>query len=465
MPSVAKPRLLLVDDDPDFAIDLAAFLCGRFAVQVLADGNAALAALAADRPDAVLLDIDLGSAPDGFAVLEAMQVRDDAPPVIMLTGAHRQNIDAVVRAIKAGAYHYVAKPPNIAELVNLLDKALADDELRRRLADLHEELADLRGEMVVTDPVSQRLLQDIARVAHVDGSVLITGESGTGKELVARRLHALSGRASGPFQDINCPAITDTLIESELFGHVRGAYTGAVGNRQGKLARADGGTLFLDEIGSCSEAFQTRLLRVLEERSFEPVGGDRKVVVDIRVVAATRIDLQRAIAAGRFREDLFYRLAGFQLHIPPLRERPADIMAQAAVFLHRAALGQAKSIGGFSDGARALLEGYAWPGNSRELRNTVERAVVFCDGDVIRIGDLQVGHAQSATLVGPYHGAKERVVEDFKRRYVPAQLKAAGGDPQRAAELSGLPVQTFRKFMREIGLNGQQDGRGGGAGT
>ncbi|MFO7609719.1 MAG: response regulator, partial [Candidatus Krumholzibacteriia bacterium] len=169
MPSVAKPRLLLVDDDHEFILDLASFLAGRFAVQVLGDGNEALAALAVDRPDAVLLDIDLGRAPDGFAVLEAIRARVDAPPVVMLTGAHRENIDAVVRAIKAGAYHYVAKPPNIAELMNLLDKALAEDDLRRRLADLHEELADLRGEMVVADPVSERLLQDIGRVARAEG--------------------------------------------------------------------------------------------------------------------------------------------------------------------------------------------------------------------------------------------------------------------------------------------------------
>ena len=452
MTPAAKPRLLLVDDDPDFAEDLAAFLSARFLVRTVVDGDACLAAAADVRPDVVLLDIDLGCEPDGFAVLEALQTRDDAPPVVMLTGAHRESIDAVVRAIKSGAYHYVAKPPNIAELMNLLEKALADDELRRRLADLHEELAGLRGDMVVADPASERLLQDIARVARVDGSVLVTGESGTGKELVARRIHALSGRSPGPFQDINCPAVTESLIESELFGHVRGAYTGAGRNRLGKLARADGGTLFLDEIGSCSEAFQTKLLRVLEERSFERVGDDRKVVVDVRVVAATRIDLQEAIAAGDFREDLYYRLAGFQLHIPPLRERPADIMVQAAAFLHRAAAAQAKPVAGFSPGARALLEGYAWPGNSRELRNTIERAVVFCDGDEVGPGDLQVGHAQAPVVAGTYKEAKAQVVDDFKRRYVAARLQAAGGDPKRAADAADLPIQTFRRFMKDVGM-------------
>ncbi|HPF69828.1 MAG TPA: sigma-54 dependent transcriptional regulator, partial [Candidatus Krumholzibacteria bacterium] len=369
----------------------------------------------------------------------------------------QQDDDAVVRAVKGGAYHYVAKPPNIAELLNLLDRAVADDDLRRRLDDLRAELDDLRGEMVVADPVSERLVRDIAKVAGVDGSVLITGESGTGKELVARRIHALSNRAKGPFQDINCPAITDTLIESELFGHVRGAYTGASRNRLGKVARADGGTLFLDEIGSCSDAFQTKLLRFLEERSFDRVGDDQRIVVNVRVVSATRIDLQQAIEDGNFREDLFYRLAGFQLHIPPLRERPADIMVQAAVFLHRAAINQGKSISGFSDAARALLEGYAWPGNSRELRNTVERAVVFCDGDVVRPEDLQVGHQQRSALAGTYKEAKDRVVDDFKRRYVGALLGRAGGDLRRAAELSDLPIQTFRRFVKEAGLDADDD--------
>jgi DNA-binding NtrC family response regulator len=457
MHSGLKPRLLIVDDDAEFAADLGVFLGARFDVTRVSDGESALARMAVERPDAVLLDIDLGCEPDGFGVLEAMAMHDRTPPVIMLTGARRHDLDAVVRAIKSGAYHYVAKPPNIAELMNVLDKALAEDDLRRRLDDLKEELEDLRGEMVVADPVSENLVRDIARIAKVDGSVLITGESGTGKELVARRIHALSNRASRAFQDVNCPAITETLIESELFGHVRGAYTGASRNRLGKVARADGGTLFLDEIGSCSDAFQTKLLRFLEERSFDRVGDDQRIVVDVRVVSATRIDLQRAIADGGFREDLFYRLAAFQLHIPPLRERPADIMAQAAVFLHRAATSQNKSIGGFSNGARALLEGYNWPGNSRELRNTIERAVVFCDGDVVRTDDLQVGHAQRTSFAGPYHDAKNRLVDDFKRRYVPAQLKAGGGDLRRAAELSGLPIQTFRKFMKEVGLEVDDD--------
>ncbi len=454
-PSV-QPRVLLVDDERAYAQDLASFLAGRFSVQVLDNGGAALAAIADLRPDVVLLDIDLGCEPDGFAVLEALQAQADAPPVIMLTGAHRDNINAVVRAIKAGAYHYVAKPPNPAELINLLEKAVADDDLRRRLADLHEELTDLRGEIVIADPVSERLMQDVARIAKVDGSVLITGESGTGKELVARRIHDLGRRASGPFQDVNCPAITESLIESELFGHVRGSFTGASRNRLGKVGRADGGTLFLDEIGSCCAEFQAKVLRFLEERSYDRVGSDDKVVVDVRVIAATRIDLPQAIADGAFREDLYYRLAGFQLHLPPLRDRPADIMAQATAFLHRAARNQARTVGGFSAGAQALLRGYAWPGNSRELRNTIESAVAFCDSDLIGADDLQVGHAQRSAAIGNYKDAKTRLVDDFKRRYVPAQLKAAGGDIRRAAERSDLPIQTFRKFMKDLGLEGAE---------
>ncbi len=453
----AKPRLLIIDDDHDFVLDLAPFLAGAFAVEAVHDGEAGLAAVAGARPDAVLLDINLGCEPDGFTVLETIRAQEGAPPVIMLTGEHREDIAAVVRSIKSGAYHYVAKPPNVAELINVLEKALAEDDLRRRLADLHEELADLRGDMVMADPVSERLLQDIARIARTDGSVLVTGESGTGKELVARRIHELSARARGPFQDINCPAVPENLIESELFGHLRGSFTGAERSRLGKLVRADGGTLFLDEIGSCTDAFQAKLLRVLEERSFERVGEDRKVVVDVRVIAATRIDLQQAIADGRFREDLYYRLAAFQLHLPPLRERPADIMAHATAFLHRAARAQGKAIAGFSDGARALLEGHTWPGNSRELRNTVERAVVFCDGDVIGPADLQVGHAQTARGFGDYKGEKDRAVLDLKRRFVPAKLAEAGGDEPSAAALAGLPVKTFREFMKQIGLDGNAD--------
>jgi len=448
-----RPRVLIVDDNPEFAADLAALLASRFEVSVLNAGAGVASAVRAERPDVLLLDIDLGQEPDGFAVLEEVRREDDPPPVVMITGAHRMDIEAVVRTIKAGAYHYVAKPPNMAELINIMTKAIAEDDLRRRVADLQQELDGLRDEMVCVDPVSQGLLRDIDRIAPAEGSVLITGETGTGKELVARRIHARSRRAAGRFQDVNCPAIPETLIESEVFGHVRGAFTDADRDRAGKVSLAAGGTLFLDEIGSCAGAFQSKLLRFLEERTFERVGDDRKIEADVRVIAATRVDLARAMGEGRFRDDLYFRLSAFQLHIPPLRDRPADIMAQAATFLHRAAVAQAKAIGGFSAGARELLEGYAWPGNSRELRNTIERAVVFCDGDEIGVGDLQVGQQQSVPLAQPWDATKQRVVTDLKRRYLPAQLKRAGGDTARAAEFCGLNERTFKRMLKEIGLD------------
>jgi len=450
-----QPHLLLVDDDREFAGDMAAFLAHRFSVEMVHDGTAALASAAARRPDLVLLDIDLGRAPDGFAVLEKLRSAEDPPPIVMLTGAHRQDLEAVVRAIKGGAYHYVAKPPNIAELVNLAERALAEDDLRRRIDDLKHELAGLRGDMICEDPASLRLLKDLAKVAPIDGPVLITGESGTGKELVARRIHALSRRAAGPFQDVNCPAIPETLIESELFGHVKGSYTGATRDRLGKVVRATGGSLFLDEIGSCGDPFQSKLLRFLEEGTFDRVGDDRKTIADVRVLAATRVDLSRAMAEGCFREDLYYRLNAFQIHIPPLRERPGDIVPQAMAFLHQAASSQRKSVAGFSPAALEMLAGYGWPGNSRELRNTVERAVVFCEGETIGAGDLTVGPQGSETVGGPYKEAKIRLVADFNRRYLAGQLQRADGHIGRASELSDLPHQTFRRLMKDVGLEAE----------
>jgi len=449
----ARPHVLLVDDDRDFAGDLANLLGARFEVAMVHEGGGVADLIRAERPDVLLLDIDLGREPDGFAVLEQIQGVQDAPPVIMLTGAHGTDIRAVVRTIKAGAYHYVAKPPHMAELVNIIDHAIANDDLRRQVDVLKEEVEGLRGQMVHADPVSRALLADADRIAATEGSVLITGETGTGKELLARRIHSLSGRAAGPFQDVNCPAVPETLIESEVFGHVRGAYTGADQDRVGKVGLAEKGTLFLDEIGSCGPPFQAKLLRFLEERTYERVGEDRKYNADVRVIAATRVDLHAAMAQGRFRDDLFFRLSGFQIHLPPLRDRPADIMAQAASFLRSASIAQGKIIGGFSAAARGLLEGYDWPGNSRELRNTVERAVVFCDGDEIGIADLQVGHEHLRPALGPWDQAKERVIADLKRRYLPAQLKRVGGDVAKAAEICGLHERTFRKMVRDIGLD------------
>jgi DNA-binding NtrC family response regulator len=448
----ASARLLLVDDDPVFCQDMVNTLGTHYELQLAADAEAAIQTVIRSDPDLVLLDLELGAGrPNGMTVLARLRAMHAPPPVIMLTVS--ADVKTIVHAIQAGAFHFCPKPPRAPELRNLIDLGLQDADMRRQMRHLKAELLRLQGGLVAEDRRMLAVLQDVERVAPMATTVLITGPCGAGKEMFARKIHDLSDRRSGIFVGVNCAAIPQDLIESELFGYEPGAFTGAIKQRKGAFEQANGGTLFLDEIGDAPQRLHTKLLRVLEEREFTPVGGEKPVKTNVRVVSATSKDLEAEVASGRFCEALFYRLNVFRIQVPGLDERPGDIEALARHFLIRHVAEAKKKIAGFSPEALAYLRSRKWPGNVRQLRNLVESAVIRCDGDRILLGDLAFGAGTVGNAPPAYHEAKERAMRGFKREYLSTQLRVAGGSIARAADLSGIKRQAFSKMLRDEGLD------------
>jgi two-component system NtrC family response regulator len=383
-------KVLLIDDDAGLR-EVVAFILGEAGHEVVAaaDGEEGLRRLAADRPDLVLTDIRMPGR-DGLDVLQQVRAAPDAPPVIVLTAFG--SVEQAVEAMKAGAFSYLLKPFKRDELRLTVEQALRGRELEaenRRLRDLLRQRRDALP-IVHASAAMERVVEQVRRVAPTDVSVLVTGESGTGKELVARALHDLSPRWDRPFVAVNCGAIPAELMESELFGHARGAFTGAVGAAPGRVRAAAGGTLFLDEIGELPLALQPKLLRVLETKQVDPVGGPRPVAVDFRLVAATNRDLAAQVRAGRFREDLYYRIAVLAVHVPPLRERPEDVDLLWAHFTHEHGGAGVMS----TPALLQRLRERPWPGNVRELLNLNLRLLVMRRGDTLDVADLE--RAESA---------------------------------------------------------------------
>ena len=406
---MASASIFLVDDDRDFCADLSAVLDGRFELHLAHEGSDFLARFENERPDLVLLDIDFGDGNmSGLEILERVRALDDAPPVIMLSG--NQHLSTVVRATKMGAFHYAAKPVDLPELLNLIEQALTTSHRGRQIQAQKDELGRLTGAFVAGDDRTLRLLGQVDKVAATDATVLITGESGTGKEMVARRLHEGSDRSEGIFVGLNCGAVPADIIESEIFGHTKGAFTGADKLRIGKFEMAVGGTLFLDEVGECPLPFQVKLLRALGERVITRLGGNRDVPVDTRIIAATSRDLEEAVAQGAFREDLFYRLNLYRIHLTPLRERPGDILPLARHFLVQAAARLGRTIEGFSPTVESRLVEERWPGNVRELRSFVERSVINSHGGVVGLGDMFTAGAGQDVAHGPFAESKDVMV-------------------------------------------------------
>ncbi|WP_306535606.1 sigma-54 dependent transcriptional regulator [Geobacter sp.] len=380
-----KRTILVIDDDPSLRRVMEFNLQeAGYAVITAVSGEEGLAAFAGFTPDLVVTDVKMGRM-DGLQVLKEIKKRSYSTPVVIVTAFGA--VGAAVEAMKLGAYDYLTKPFKRDELCLIVAKALQMTE--RAVADvppIHDDLADRIGfqNIIGTSREMTMVFDTIRRVAGTEATVLVTGESGTGKELVARAIHDLSGRCQGQFVAINCAAIPRDLLESELFGHVKGAFTGAIKDKPGKFQQADGGTLFLDEIGELPLELQPKLLRALQERVVEPVGGDAPRRLDVRVVAATNVDLEKVIAKGGFREDLYYRLSVIPLHLPPLRERKKDILLLVRHF--------ARKFGGadveFSRNALDVLMMYTWPGNVRELENTVERLLIMRTGDTVTVEDL-----------------------------------------------------------------------------
>jgi len=446
---MASASIFLVDDDREFCSDLSAVLDGRFDLHLAHDGPDFLNRFENERTDLILLDVDFGSGQmSGLEILERVRALGGAPPVIMLSGNHQ--LSTVVGATKMGAFHYAAKPVDLPELLNLIDQALAASHRGRQIQAQKDELGRLTGEFVAGDDRTFRMLEQVDKVAATSATVLITGESGTGKEMVARRLHQGSDRSEGTFVGINCGAVPADIIESEIFGHVKGAFTGADKLRIGKFEMAVGGTLFLDEVGECPLPFQVKLLRALGERVITRLGSNQDVAVDTRIIAATSRNLEEAVTQAAFREDLFYRLNLYRIHLAPLRERPGDVLPLARHFLVQAAAREGRPIEGFSPAVEKRMQQERWPGNVRELRNFVERAVINCSGGLVGLGDMfHDGSGQSAAQ-GPFAEAKDTMVRAWETQYVTARLAESGGNVTKAAELSGMSRQNFQRKIRDL---------------
>ncbi len=448
-----RDRVLIADDEKNMRWVLKQALEAEgYEVIEAADGKEALTAVAEHEPHMVILDHKM-PAPDGMEVLRRLRAKGHRFPVIMLT-AHG-NVQTAVEAMKAGANEYLTKPFDLEELKLSIEKALAVEALAAEVDRLREELDrdwDVEG-IVAADPTMLELLGTVEKVAPTAATVMIYGESGTGKELIARALHRLSDRANKPFVSISAGALPETLLESELFGYEKGAFTGALSAKPGRFEMANGGTLFLDEIGDISAAVQVKLLRVLQERTFERLGGTRSIEVDVRVVAATNRDLQQLIADGTFREDLYYRLNVVPLTVPPLRKRTADIAPLVAHFMDKFRAGTRT----ISPQAMEALVAYQWPGNVRELENTIERVTILSHGDTIEADDLPAEvrsgmgavDAGSRCFVLPEDGVD---LEETELEFIRQALDRAGGSKPKAAKLLGLTTRTLEARMERFGL-------------
>jgi len=444
-----KYRVLIVDDEAD-SRDALAELTQRWGydVQTASDGSEALRRAIEWHPDVILTDLVMPNM-DGLWLLRALRAELPDCPVVLLTG--RGTIQTAVQAIKEGAYDFIEKPLEVPRLRIVLERALEKKETMREVQLLRRRLAALAPgtDMIGSGPAMQRVFELVNKVAPSNASVVVTGESGTGKEVVARAIHNLSPRKDKPFVALNCSAIPATLIESELFGYERGAFTGADQRRMGNFELAHNGTLFLDEIGELPLELQAKFLRVLEERKIRRLGGRSEVEVDVRVLCATNRDLKDDIKRGRFREDLYFRLHVFTIDLPPLKERREDVPLLVHHFIEKFNAETGKRVQGVNAAAMAVLQGYAWPGNIRELRNTVERAMILVDGDVIGEEqlppDMQASRPEAATLRVPL-GIP---IDDVEKEYILASLQRNGGNKARTAEILGISEKTlYNKLNR-----------------
>jgi two-component system nitrogen regulation response regulator NtrX len=447
-----NPVILIVDDEAGVRSALSGVLSDEgYDVEAVASGEACLDRLARGPADVIILDIWLPGM-DGLATLARLRERRVDAEVIMISG--HGNIESAVRAIKMGAFDFVEKPLSLDKTVLVVRNALRQRQLEAENRALRATV-DRRLTMVGESYLMAQLREQVAMAAPTNGRVLIYGENGTGKELVARSIHAMSRRRHGPFVEVNCAAIPEELIESELFGHVKGSFTGAVSDRRGKFELADGGTLFLDEIGDMSLKTQAKVLRVLQEQTVERVGGSASLRVDVRVLAATNKELPAEIRAGRFREDLYFRLNVIPIFVPPLRDRDQDIPLLASHFMAELAREYGRRAKRFDAGAMAGLLAYNWPGNVRELRNVIERLMIMVPGDVITAPDLAFLEGVPTDTAAPpsppvatLHDAREQ----FERDYILRALASQNGNISRTAEVLGVERSNLYRKMRAFGI-------------
>jgi DNA-binding NtrC family response regulator len=454
-----RVRILVVEDDAAARVGFQQLLRGwGFAVEAAADGEEALQRVPDFRPDIVLTDLVMPKL-DGIGLLRALQQEGPGVTTVILTA--QGTVDTAVEALKQGAYDYLSKPVDFQRLRILLDKIIERQETLREVRALRRQLREHGsfGSMIGGSPVMQAVYRVVEQAAPTSASVLISGESGTGKELVAQTIHRLSPRAAAPWVPINCAAIPETLLESELFGHERGAFTGAIERQAGCFELAHRGTLFLDEIAEMVPVMQVKLLRVLQERSFRRLGGRVEQSVDIRVIAATNTDPAAAVQQGRLREDLYYRLNVVGVRLPPLRERMEDLPLLVDAFLREFSTQHGKDVAGVSPAARRRLEQYGWPGNVRQLRNVIERATIMAPARLIEPGDLPPLDTAAAGAPAGDRLEAGMTVDDAERRLIVLTLERTGNNKTRAAELLGISLKTLHnKLNRFRGLDAGGEG-------
>jgi len=445
-------RILIIDDEPSIRTTLSSILEDEgHRTSLCESGEEGIAQFARDEFDLVLLDLWLPGI-DGLMVLERIRTAGSTP-VIMISG--HGSVDSAVRATRLGAYDFLEKPLSLERVLLTVNHALSDRHLREQVRDLRRHLT-LEEILIGESDVMARLEQQIRSAAPSSSRVLITGENGSGKEIVARTLHRLSLRAEQPFVDVNCAAIPEELIESELFGHRKGAFTGAIDDRKGKFELADGGTLFLDEVGDMSLKTQAKVLRVLQEQTFQRVGGQQTIKVDVRVIAATNKNLETEIANGNFRSDLYYRLAVIPIEVPPLRARGTDIVLLAEHFLRRFAAETGQRKKKLSAGAATKLRAYSWPGNVRELRNVIERLAILLQGETIEPEDVQLGTRAHATEEIAANLTLKEAREQFERQYILERLREHGGNVSRTADSLAVERSNLYRKMDAYGIRGRE---------
>jgi len=448
----SQPTVMVVDDEKAHRLMLRAHLeDAAYQVAEAADGEAALQVAGAQPVDLVLLDVVMPRL-DGMALLPRLKAMMPDVPVIMMTAFG--SIESAVAALNAGAADYLPKPLDMAEVLIKVERQLEAARLARKLREQAERLGErfdfsaLKGE----SPPMRRLKETLALVAPAEATVLITGESGTGKEVVAQIIHQNSRRAQGPLIKINCAALPENLLESELFGHEKGAFTGASARREGRFRAADGGSIFLDEVGELSPGTQAKLLRVLQEGEYSPVGSDKTFRADVRVMAATNRDLAQAVSEGEFREDLYYRLNVVNLEMPPLRQRGEDVILLAEDFLREFNKKNRRDLKGFSPEARRLLLAHSWPGNVRELINAVERAVILAQGHLVEPADLPLALHGQGRDQEDYCLRAGLTVREAEKLLIERTLEATGGNRTRAADMLGVTRKTLQNKIKEYGL-------------
>jgi len=472
-----SPLILIVDDErPNLESLEKIFARDGWRVALASSGAEALEAIRRERPAVVLTDLMMPGM-GGDSLLRAVKTVSPETEVVLMT-AHG-TVESAVSAMKDGAYDFITKPLKRQAVVKSARQALEKASLVAENRALKARLAELapggEGGLLGTAPAFRAVLETLRQVAPSSASVLLTGESGTGKELAARLVHDLSPRAAGPFVPIHCAAIPESILESELFGYEKGAFTGATGRKEGRFERAHGGTLFLDEVGEMSPSVQVKLLRVLQDGVVDRLGGTEPVQVDVRVVAATNKDLATEVRAGRFREDLFYRLDVVSVRLPPLRDRREDVPLLATAFLRRFAEKNGKRLSGFTPAALAALEAAPWPGNVRELQHAVERAVILTRGEVLDVGDLpeplRVAAPPGSAAASSGGGAPSLTVplgttlDEVERVVIRETLRQTRGDKNLAAQLLGIAARTiYRKLDRDeagrLREPGEADGEG-----